>query len=413
MRRFWDEIIQIFNILMNHRLRTFLSTLGILCGVAAVVAMLSIGEGAKQETLAQIEQLGMNNIILRRQHCGSEQKHGGNDRPFTGLTEELIAEAFQHNLPSLHRYAVLKDIDAHVMLNRQEVAPEVIGVTPSFSEIKKVILSEGRFICHLDQKERKRVCVIGSEIAKALGRQGHVSQSLRINHEDFQIVGVLKPTAWKKGKTPLLTSRHLDYCLFIPIETEMTLSSSANGQGMEASEVIFQLYDSRYIHLSARMLRQILDQLHGNFSHYQIIIPQELLKQAHQSQMTFNLVLGGISAISLIVGGIGIMNIMLATILERKREIGIRRAVGANQRHIIAQFLLEAIILTFSGALLGILLGIASAYAISLFAGWDTVVTGWSIMLSAVTSIIVGIVSGAYPAYLAASVDPIAALRND
>ncbi len=410
--RLLHELLQAFQVLTTHRLRTFLSTLGILCGVAAVVAMLSIGEGAKRETLAQIEQLGMNNIILRRQHGGNDPKQPGREVRLTGLTEEDI-DALQQDLPSLHRYAILKDVDANVSEVNQRISPEVLAVTPSFGEIKKIVLSEGRFICLLDLKERKKVCVVGNEIAKAIGRHGHAGGSLRINHEEFQIIGVLKPTEWKSGKTPLLTSRNLDYALFIPLGTEKGLSSLVHGQTHGASEAIFQLHDSRYIHLSARMMKQTLGQLHGNFSHYQIIIPQELLKQANQSQRTFNFVLGSIAAISLLVGGIGIMNIMLATVVERRREIGVRRAVGANQRHIIAQFLLEALILTFSGAFLGILLGIASAHAISAFAGWDTVVTLWSIMLSALTSIIVGLFSGAYPAYLAASIDPITALRNE
>lgn len=410
--RFLHELFQAFQVLTTHRLRTFLSTLGILCGVAAVVAMLSIGEGAKRETLAQIEQLGMNNIILRKQHGVNDQKQPGLDVQLTGLTEEDI-HALQQDLPSLHRYAILKVVEAHVSEISQKISPEVLSVTPSFGEIKKIALNEGRFICLLDQKERKRVCVIGNEVAKAIGRHGHVGRSLRINHEEFQIIGVLKPTEWKGGKTPLLTSRNLDYALFIPLGTEKSLSSLMHEQTHGASEVIFQLHDSRYIHLSARMMKQVLGQLHGNFNHYQIIVPQELLKQANQSQRTFNFVLGSIAAISLLVGGIGIMNIMLATVVERRREIGVRRAIGANQRHIIAQFLLEAMILTFSGACLGILLGVASAYAISAFAGWDTVVTLWSIMLSALTSILVGLFSGAYPAYLAASIDPIAALRNE
>lgn len=408
----YHEIVQAIQALINHRLRTFLSTLGILCGVAAVVAMLSIGEGAKRETLAQIEQLGINNIILRKQHGSNEQKQLWRDRQPKGLTEDEI-ETFQLNLPSLHQYAILKDVEANVTGAIQQISPEVIAVTPSFGEIKKIALSEGRFICRLDQKERKMVCVIGNEIAKKIGRQGHVGNSLRINHEEFQIIGVLKSTAWKSGKTPLLTSRNLDFSLFIPLGTEKAFASSMHEQSQGVSEVIFQLQDSSKIHLSARMIRKILNQLHGNYNHYQIIIPQELLKQADQSQQTFNLVLGSIAAISLLVGGIGIMNIMLAAVLERRREIGIRRAIGASQRHIIVQFLIEAMILTFSGAILGLALGVASAYAISHFAGWETVVTAWSVMLSALTSIVVGLISGAYPAYIAASLDPIAALRNE
>lgn len=397
------EIKKTYRSLLIHRLRTLLSTLGILCGVAAVIAMLSIGEGAKQETLEQIGQLGMNTILIRTAALPDGQNR-------EGLTWKDV-DALSQNIPSLLHYAPLKVVEALVTGPKGAMAPELLAVTRSFGDIKGIQIAEGRFICSLDNQGKGRVCVLGYEVAKSLGKEGHVGNSIRIDKSPFEIVGVLHPTHWKPGKNGAMTARNLDQAVLIPLGSENATLRGGQAAHGGLSEIILQMGDTGQMGMAVPLAKKILAKLHTNEDDYQLIIPQELLHQAARTQRTFNLVLGSIAAISLLVGGIGIMNIMLATVSERTREIGIRRAVGANQGHILRQFLLETVLLTLTGALGGVALGIFASLSINYFAGWTTIVTLWSILLSLIMSSVVGLCSGLYPAYQAALMDPVKALR--
>lgn len=388
------EIKKATHSLFIHRLRSFLSTLGILFGVAAVIAMLSIGEGAKQETLEQISQLGMKNILIWALSDEKEQ-----DR----LTLKDV-KLLKQNIPFLVYIAPIKNLKGSMPMKG-----ELIAVDRPFGEIKAFRLTEGRFLCDLDQQEKERVCVLGYEIAKSLGKEGHVGKNLRIDHKDFNIVGILHPTQWKPIKNSTMNIRNLDQTVMIPLGVEGSFHTKHLNN---FSEIILQIENSAQMETALSLVKKVLSKLHEGIESFQFIIPQELLQQAAETQRTFNLVLGSIAAISLLVGGIGIMNIMLATVLERTREIGIRRAVGANQRDILKQFLSETLLLTLIGAIAGITIGIILSFSISHFAGWKTIVTLWSIVISLVMSIIVGLCSGLYPAYIAARMDPIKALKN-
>lgn len=406
------EFKKCFKSLLMHRLRTLLSTLGVLFGVVAVITMLSIGEGAKQETLEQIEQLGMNSIMIRQNALSEEQKMQALEKRSKGLTWQDV-EALRQNIPYLSYQAPLKVIEASLTGTLTQLSPEILAVTRSYGEMKNLQQAEGRFICDLDRKEKRLVCVLGYEMAKSLGKEGHVGRTLRLENVQYEVVGVLKSTYWKASKNSSLTARNHDKTIFIPLGTEDSLPRSLSRQNQNLSEIILQVKHSAHLGISAQLAKKILNRLHGNYEDYQLVIPQELLQQANRTQRTFNLVLGSIAAISLLVGGIGIMNIMLATVSERTREIGIRRAVGASKRHILTQFLLETLILTLMGASLGILIGIGFSLAISYIAGWKTIVTLWSIVLSLTMSSLVGLCSGLYPALQASAMDPIRALRHD
>lgn len=407
-----EEIKKSFRSLMIHRLRALLSTLGVLFGVVSVVAMLSIGEGAKQETLEQIAQLGMNNLIIRQNALTEEQHMQAREKKSRGLT---IDDAFvlQKGIPNLRYVAPLKVIEASLTGTAREVSPEILGVDRAFGEVKNLRLIEGRFISDKDLAERKLVVVLGYQVAKGLGKDGHVGQMLRIESSYFQIVGVLKSTRHKANKNSLITTRDLNNSIFIPLGSEKALPSKGNLKSDTLSEIILQLKDSRQIEPMSKLAKNILSHSHNGQEDYQVVVPQELLNQAYRTQQTFNLVLGSIAAVSLLVGGIGIMNIMLATVSERTREIGIRRAVGANKRHILLQFLLETLLLTLGGAITGVILGVAASLAISYFAGWKTIVTIWSVVVSLGMASGVGLFSGLYPAYKAAQMNPITALRHD
>jgi putative ABC transport system permease protein len=407
-----EEIRKCVRSLLMHRLRALLSTLGVLFGVVSVVAMLSIGEGAKQETLEQIEQLGMHNLIIRQNALTEEQHAQALEKRSRGLTV-FDSELLAHNMTHLRHQAPVKVVEASLTGTLKEITPEILATTRAFGEIKQLHVTEGRFICDADEKERHLVCVLGYQVAKSLGKDGHVGKTLRIENVQYQIVGVLQSTEWKASKNSHISTRDLNRSIFIPLGAEKSLPRKPNIKEETLSEITLQLQAGVNMETMAQLVKNILKRSHGGHEDYQIIIPMELLNQAQKTQQTFNLVLGSIAAISLLVGGIGIMNIMLATVSERTREIGIRRAVGANKGHILKQFLLETLVLTLGGALLGVALGFVVSWGISYFAGWKTIVTIWSVLLSLSMSAGVGLCSGLYPAVKAAQMNPIAALRHD
>lgn len=408
----FKEFKKCFRSLLIHRLRTLLSTLGVLFGVVAVIAMLSIGEGAKQETLEQIEQLGMNSIIIRQHALSEEQRAQAMEKKSRGLSLQDL-EVLHQNIPYLRFQAPLRIVEASITGSLTQVSPEILAIDRSFGEMKELRLTEGRFLCDHDVNGKRLVCVLGYEVAKSLGKEGHTGKTIRLDDTHYEIVGVLQSTNWKASKNSTITTRNLDKTIFIPLNSDKSLIQSKEFSKDGLSEIILQITDVQYMGVTVRLIKQILERLHGNYEDYQIVIPQELLQQAYRTQKTFNLVLGSIAAISLLVGGIGIMNIMLATVSERTREIGIRRAVGASKRHILIQFLFETLVLTLMGALLGIIMGIAFSIGIGYIASWKTIVTLWSILLSLTMSSAVGLCSGLYPAFQAANMDPIKALRHD
>lgn len=396
--------------LLLHRLRSLLSTLGILFGVCAVLAMLSIGEGAKQETIEQIQQLGINTMMVRQNTLSEAQQQQARQSRSSGLTEK-DALFIEKGVPNIAMIAPVKSVKASLPGTLENMAPEIIAVTSSYKDIKSLSLAEGRFICDTDQKSKQLVCVLGGNVAKALGAAGRVGGTLRIENTLFQIVGVLKANQWTSSKNAFLATKNNNLAVFIPLGSEGVLRTHAHLDN-SLSEIILQMKPNQNPHKISEIIKNILSRFHGYYEDYQIIIPQELLNQANQTQRTFNLVLGSIAAISLLVGGIGIMNMMLANVSERIREIGIRRALGATRMDILLQFLTETLILTLFGAFLGIVIGCCFSFGIGYFAGWKTIVTVWSLALSLGMAMVVGICSGIYPAYQAGNLHPLVALRH-
>lgn len=400
--------IQGLRSLFRHRLRTFLSTLGILFGVVSVITMLAIGEGSKQEVLTQIEQLGTNSIIIRQIELSEEQEHKASEARSQGLT---YADALAlKNISLVQKQACLRILKGNISGIAQEVSPEILAVNASFGEMKGLEISEGRFLTDFDLLRKNQVCVLGADIAQKLGHHGHIGQTIRIENLQFQVIGVLSNKNWIPGKTKSLNARNLNNSIFVPLNMDKGFSHSNKASTL--SEIILQLGNRAQMPQGTAAIKRMMQVMHKGIDDYQVIIPYELMEQANQTQIIFNLVLGGIAAISMLVGGIGIMNIMLATISMRIREIGIRRAIGATQYHIAKQFLIETLILTFGGAILGLAGGLLLSYFIAFFAGWKVIVTMWSVFSALGMAIIVGIISGLYPAFKAASMDPIAALRH-
>lgn len=394
--------------LVANRLRSFLSSLGVLIGVAALMALLSIGEGVKQETLEQIGKLGMNTFTVKLNPLHPDSSKEEMQTPSLSMAD---ARALQLNLPGLVRCAPISIIHAAAPSNPrpfQLLSIETLGITRDYQELKGLETIEGRLICDLDIREKKHICVLGSEIAKSLGRKGHAGHSLTIHHCQWEIIGILKPM--NQSKNQHIASRNLDKTIFIPLSSAP--SSSLSIQDLPLSEIILQIEKSEQMEIMAKLTKKILGRLHRGSEFYQIIVPQELLRQAESSLKTFNRVLGSIAAIALLVGGIGIMNMMLASIFERTKEIGIRRSLGANKKHILLHFLTEALLITFLGTVLGLIAGMGLSKLISAAAGWKMIISMWSILLSVGISFVIGLSAGLYPALRAAKMDPIAALRE-
>jgi putative ABC transport system permease protein len=397
--------------LFRHRLRSFLSSLGIVFAVVAVVSMLAIAEGAKQEILDQIERLGTQSIIVRGLQLTKAQEADVRRRLSHGL-DLSDANALGRTIQTISSVAPVKGVNASLPASIAKDPFEILAITELYQTAKKLTVKQGRFVCNADIVQKNLVCVLGEEVSRLLGENGHVGKPLRLEGRTYRIVGVLQKRQWKHSKSPALAVRNYNRTIFIPIGTE---AMGVHGQASfdRISEIWITVKPNDNVQATAKAVKRILSQKHGGVEDFQVIVPQELLFQAQKTQRVFNIVLGCIAGISLLVGGIGIMNTMLASVAERTKEIGIRRAIGATQTHIVMQFLCEAIVLTTAGGGVGMVLGAGSAIIISKIAGWQTVLTVWSVVISMVMAGGVGLVSGLYPAVKAARLEPVSALRHE
>ncbi|RPH48465.1 MAG: ABC transporter permease [Desulfobacteraceae bacterium] len=402
--------------LLQHKLRATLSILGVVCGVAAVLSMFSIGEGAKRESLSQIEQLGTTNIYVKSIPLTETQERKSRAKLSQGLTL-YDAQRIKNGCRDVREIAGLRELKASVFGATKDIMPQIISCSPNYASMLKIPIFDGRFISDLDMQESKLVCVIGHNIAKNMGASGSIGNFLRIENSLFQIIGILRRIESKERKAGAISLRNYNDLVFIPLTAASLVSKSASVIGAtawpEVTELVVGVSTAQQVLKSVPALKRTLEITHGGAEDYQIVVPQELLNQSRKIQRTFNIVLGSIAFISLLVGGIGIMNIMLATVSERTKEIGVRRAFGATYSDIIIQFLAESIILTFTGGIIGIIIGLGGVWLISAIAKWNTAITMLSLVLPLLTSILVGIFFGLYPAYEAAKMDPIAALRYE
>ena len=403
--------------LLQHKLRATLSILGVVCGVAAVLSMLSVGEGAKRESLSQIEQLGTRNIYVKSIPLTEMQERKSRAKLSQGLTL-YDAQRIKNGCRDVQDVAGLRELKASVFGAAKDVTPLIVSCTPNYAPLLKIPIGNGRFISDQDMQESKLICVIGHTVANSMGVSGSIGNYLRIENSLFKIVGVLRRIESKVEKSGAISLRNYNDMVFIPHTAASLVNRAASVFGgtiasPEVTELIVGVSTVQQVLKSVPAVKRTLEITHGGADDYQIVVPQELLNQSRKIQRTFNIVLGSIAFISLLVGGIGIMNIMLATVSERTKEIGIRRAFGATYLDIIIQFLAESTILTFTGGIIGIVIGFGGVWLISAIVKWNTAITMLSLVLPLLTSILVGIFFGLYPAYAAAKMDPIAALRYE
>jgi len=394
-----------------HKLRSFLSVLGIVFGIGAIIAMLAISAGAKQELLEQIALLGTNTMTIKAVAPSEEPLERGEAQRSEGLTEDDVDRLAQVSA-FIRAIAPVRLLTLPAQYQQQIAQAEVVGTTPAFRESGNLSLHSGRFLLESDLAEANRVCVIGADIRQALfAFRNPVGELIKIRDEWFQIVGILNNRQFDPKKQANMQMRNINRQVIIPLSTAAMFVQPQERRRIQ--EIAVRIDDARNVDAAARLIRSALNRLHYGANDYELTIPRELLRQSQQTQRVFNIVMGSIAGISLLVGGIGIMNIMLATVTERTREIGIRRAIGASQRMILLQFLIETLTLTLVGGVLGLMLGVGGAWLITAFARWRTVIALDTILIACGVSAVIGLIFGLYPAVQAARKHPIAALRYE
>ena len=400
--------------LTSHKLRTLLTMLGIIFGVAAVIAMLSIGEGAKQESLEQIRQMGISNIIVQhwdKSEEGFEEAINSDRNLSQGLTRE-DAEAIERICPLAEFVTPQREFKSKALAGSNTFNTMVVGTTPAYLTVLSARLGSGVFFNEEDLDETRRVCVLGSDAKRALFFfQDPIGKRVKIRNQWFTVIGVLEDKGAAGGKIGgVLEVRNTDEDIYVPLTTVLRRFQFASEEA-ELTQVTVKVADSESLSEAATVIRSIINRRHRGVEDFKIAIPEELMRQSQKTQQIFNVVMGCIAGISLLVGGIGIMNIMLASVLERTREIGIRRALGARRKDILSQFLVESLMVSLLGGTLGVILGYAIPEIITLYAGWRTIVQPWTIALAFGVSAAVGIGFGIYPARQAAMLNPIDALQ--
>jgi len=410
-----------------HRLRSLLTMLGIVFGVCSVIAMLAIGEGASHEAQEQIKNLGSQNIILESIKPPEEQKVvSGNQSSALeyGITYPDI-KRIKATIPGVTVVVPGRIIREYAWNISRRVDCEIVGTVPWYPQMRNHRVREGRFFNDLEMEDGSSVCVLGAETAAWLFPiTSPIGESVRVAGNYYRVIGVMeaqskaaKGAETSGASTPGGSANRM----YTPLSTAKTRfgetlikrrAGSFEAERVALHEVTVKVEDRNEVLNVSLAIKDILDRNHKK-EDFKMIVPLELLKRAERTKQIFNIVLGSIAAISLLVGGIGIMNIMLASVTERTREIGIRRALGAKRRDIIVQFLVETVILSGSGGLLGVALGVAIPFLVTYFAGMVTIVTLWSPVIAFSISGLVGIVFGIYPAFRAANMDPVEALRHE
>ena len=396
-----------------HKLRSVLTMLGIIFGVAAVIAMLSIGEGAKREALEKFEVLGVNNIIVRDKKLSEKELEEVRAKFSRGLSLK-DAEAIIKIVPTVENMAPQAELDVEAKYESKSAKVTLVGVTPTFKNILNYEPRLGTFLTDDHHNRELRVCVLGDDVANNLFPvEDPLGKKIKIEDQWFEVIGTMGSKTLFTETVGELAARNLNQDIYIPLSSILRRFTKEGQLASQIDQLTVKVRDSDELIESAAVIRRILQRRHHDNEDFEIVIPYELLKQEEKERRIYNMVLGSIAAISLLVGGIGIMNIMLATVLERTREIGIRRALGARHKDILTQFLIEAVGLSLVGGVIGVTLGITMSFIISGFAEFSTAVTLISVFVAFGVSAAVGIIFGTFPARRAANVNPIEALRYE
>jgi putative ABC transport system permease protein len=402
--------------LRAHKLRSMLTMLGMIFGVAAVVAMLSIGAGAQQEVMAFIEQLGVRNLIVEAREAPDNQTLQKVRKLSAGLSFQDL-RIIQTNLEGISAVSARKRFTASKLTPRPLGAdvPVVYGVSPEYTTIANLKVASGRFFDEGETTAAAPVAVLGEAATAALfGAEDPIGRYVKVNDQWFRVIGVAGPQLTVQSDVAGIPAQDRNNIIYVPLYSSVfRLEDGQSAQKDEIDGIYLQMKPGADIPAAAALIRGILDVAHRGAGDFTIVSPAELLAEQRRTQRIFEMVMVAIASISLLVGGIGIMNIMLASVLERTREIGVRRAIGARQKDVVRQFLIETTIISLSGGVAGILLGVGLSQLIGVLAGWSTIVTTGSIVLAFGVSVAIGIVFGLYPAVRASRLDPVKALHYE
>ncbi len=396
-----------------HKLRSALTMLGIVFGVGAVIAMLSIGAGAEQEALETISRLGLHNVVVRAKEYKDDEAREIRSKSLGVSLRDC--EAIEQAVPGVEVVAPKAEVDAWQVISMgASTDAQVYGVAAEHARLVDLRVAEGRFLDPKDVLDHAQVAVIGEDVRRALfGHESALGELVKVNDVWLEVVGVLgSASSGEADSFQGVAIGSAAGAIYLPVSTVLR-KFDRGVLDSPLSEIVVRLAQAESGRRTAGAIEGLLRHLHGGADDYDLVVPEALLAESQRTQRMFNVVMGCIAGISLLVGGIGIMNIMLASVLERTREIGIRRAVGARRKDILFQFIVESFALSALGGVAGILMGVAIARTVAASAGWTTLVTAWSILLATGVAMAVGLASGIYPAVRAAELDPIESLRYE
>jgi putative ABC transport system permease protein len=402
--------------LLLHKLRSLLTMLGMIFGVAAVVSMLSIGAGAQQQVMAFIENLGVRNLIVEAREASDDQTLQKVRKISPGLTLRDL-RTIRANVTGITAATARKRFTPSKLIPKPNGGdmPIVYGVSPSYKTLSNLQVIAGRFFSDEEDANGAPVCVLGEGVRGTLfgGRSG-VGEYVKVNEQWLQVVGVAGPQLSSQSDVAGVPAEDRNNLIYVPLNAALLRLEDAQSYMKDEIDGAYLQFASADDTVStASIVRGLLNDSHRGAGDFSVIVPAQLLAEQRRTQRIFEMVMVAIASISLLVGGIGIMNIMLASILERTKEIGIRRAVGARQTVIIRQFLLEATLISCAGGLIGVAVGVGLSWLIGYLAGWTTIVSTGSILLAFCVSVSVGLIFGVYPARKAASLDPVRALHYE
>ena len=410
-----SDIGQAFSNLRAQKARTVLTALGIVFGVGSVIGMLAIGAGAKEESLRFIEQLGVRNILIDSRPTMSRDEFLQRRKSSQGLTDRDV-RILRANIDAIEMVSPRKTLHPASLLPKPSMdLPELFGVAPTYSMIHSLRIGEGRFFSDADEAGSAPVCVLG-DTAKVsiLGFGPAKGKFIKVNQNWLEVVGVLKEQLVSGSQNSGASMQDLNNIILIPLRTfEYRFWDPMSSMRDELDGVEVRLREEADSIEVAKVVTGVLNSTHHGVQDFTVTIPAALLAQQKRTQTIFTYVMVAIAAISLLVGGIGIMNIVLATVLERTKEIGIRRSIGARRVDIVRQFLTESILISVGGGVMGIVFGYFLAWLIAQTAQWKTIVTSGSVGIAFGVSVAVGLVFGIYPAVKASRINPIDALRYE
>ena len=442
-----------FWFIRTNKVRTFLTALGIIFGVASVITMLAIGNGAEKEILSQLELVGVNNIVVtpiidngKEESSAEDENIEEQTKKFSKGLDLLDAIAIEDNIPTVNLVSPEIILDTYVINNGKQNSVKLIGITPTFFESSNIGIDKGSNFNEYQIENALPVCIIGKKIEKKIFTgESALGKYIKVRDVWLQVVGIIEEKFISDKAQENLGIRDLNQDIYVPIKTFLVryrdrkiitdkeddqtsggfvVISGGGGQNgpkekiprgnyHQIDKLTVQVSNSNELKATSEVLSKMLKRRHNDVLDFEIEIPIQLLKQQQKTKQIFNIVLSIIAGISLLIGGIGIMNIMLASVLERTKEIGIIRAIGATQQDVILQFLSESVLISVGGGIFGILLGVIGSYIIEFVSGIETVLSINSILLSFFIAVITGLVFGIFPAKSAANKNPIEALRTE